>query len=48
MHICVKMEEDHSVLCVNPSLEADFQGFVLLNVSPWFIHAPHAVCDKET
>lgn len=48
MHICVKMEENSSTLRVHPSLKADFQAFVLLNVSVWSIHVPHVVCDKET
>lgn len=47
MHICVKKEESHPALCVNPSRKVGFQTSVVLNVSPWLIHVPHMVCDKD-
>ena len=48
MHICVIMGESHFALCVNLAFKVHFQAFGLLNVSPWFIHEPHVVCDKVT
>lgn len=48
MHICVIMGESHFALRVNLAFKVHFQAFGLLNVSLWFIHEPHVVCDKVT
>lgn len=48
MRICVIMGESHFALRVNLAFKVHFQAFGLLNVSLWFIHEPHVVCDKVT